>query len=302
MPRRYLGFLALNVIVTVVVGFVLLTVYNQIAPPPTPPRVPPLQVIITATPDPNITPAVTVIVITATPGAATLVPLSGGTATVNPVLVGTIQTLDPTFLPTLPPQSTNEPEATATDASGCPIYTVKKGDTPGGIATENGVSLANLYKANGFTRDPILQIGQKLIIPANGCGLLTDTPTFTPTKDFTPTPIPTSTAIPTTNKTVIQIQSVVKPGDITEEGVNLMNVSEGVVEMTGWILANGTTEVFKFPTFRLFPNGKVLINTRAGQNSPIVLYAGKTSAQWSSGQTVNLIDTNGVIQATFNIP
>jgi LysM repeat protein len=292
-------------IVTVVVGFVLLTVYNQIAPPPTPPRVPPLQVFITTTPDPNITPAVTVIVVTATPGASTLIPLSAGTGTINPAIVGTIgtiETLDPTFLPTLPPQNTNEPGATATDPSGCPTYTVKKGDTPGGIATNNGVSLASLYKANGFTRDPILQIGQVLVIPLNGCGLLTDTPTPLPTKDFTPTPIPTSTAIPTTSKTVIQIQGALKPGDLAEEGINLTNVSEGVVEMTGWTLSNGTADVFKFPTFRLFPNGKVLINTRAGQNSPIVLYAGKTTAQWASGQTVNLIDTNGVIQATFNIP
>ncbi len=301
MPRRYLGFLALNVVVTIVVGFALLRVYNQIAPPPTPPIVPPLQVIITATPNPNITPAVTIIVVTATPGAATIIPLTSN-PTGNNLAIGTIETLDPTFLPTLPPQDTSEPAATATDSSGCPIYEVKKGDTPGGIATNAGVSLANLYKANGFTRDPILQIGQKLIIPVNGCGLLTDTPSPTATKDFTPTPIPTSTAIPTTSKTVIQIQGLIKPGDVAEEGINLSNVSEGVVEMTGWTLANGTTEVFKFPTFRLFPNGKVLINTRAGQNSPIVLYAGKSAAQWSSGQTVNLVDTNGVIQATFNIP
>jgi LysM repeat protein len=302
MSRRYLGFLALNVIVTIVVGFALLTVYNRIAPPPTPPLVPPLQVIITATPDPNVTPPVTVIVITATPGAATLVPLTANPTIGGIAAIGTIETLDPTFLPTLPPQVSDTPDVTATDPSGCPTYIVKRGDTPGGIATDNGVSLANLYKANDFTSDPVLQIGQVLVIPRNGCGLLTETPTPTATSDATATPIPTSTPLPTASKTVIQIQGVVSAGTINDEGVNLTNVSEGVVEMTGWTLSNGGTEVFKFPTFRLFPNGKVLINTRAGQNSPIVLYAGKTTPQWASGQTVTLTDTNGVIQASFDIP
>jgi LysM repeat protein len=43
-------------------------------------------------------------------------------------------------------------------------YTVKSGDTPGGIAQKHGVPLQKLYTWNGFTQTPILQIGQKLIV------------------------------------------------------------------------------------------------------------------------------------------
>lgn len=43
-------------------------------------------------------------------------------------------------------------------------YTVKAGDTPGGIAQKHGLSLQKLYAWNGFTQTPVLQIGQKLIV------------------------------------------------------------------------------------------------------------------------------------------
>lgn len=43
-------------------------------------------------------------------------------------------------------------------------YTVKPGDTPGGIAHRHGIPLQKLYAWNGFTQTPVLQIGQKLIV------------------------------------------------------------------------------------------------------------------------------------------
>ncbi|MGE9294693.1 MAG: LysM peptidoglycan-binding domain-containing protein [Puniceicoccales bacterium] len=47
-------------------------------------------------------------------------------------------------------------------------YIVKKGDTLGGIAKRNGVSLNGLMAANGYTRETAnrLKIGEKLTIPA----------------------------------------------------------------------------------------------------------------------------------------
>lgn len=308
MRRQSLvSFVILNIVVTTVIGLGLLIAYSRIAPAPTPPKVPPLQVIITTTPDPNQPPVVTIIVVTATPGASTLLPLTPN-STAGSIAIGAVTTIDPSLLPALTtpptptPQDTETP--TPTNPGGCQVYVVKRGDTPGGIAANFSISLADLYRANGFKPDPVLQVGQRLTLPLNGCGLSTDTPAPTATNAATSTPLPTSTPIPTASRTTIQIMGVSKPGDITEEGVNLINVSEGVVEMTNWtITAGGTSgEVFRFPTFRLFPNGKVLINSRAGQNSPIVIYAGKSTAQWSKGQTVTLSDTEGIIQARFVIP
>jgi LysM repeat protein len=47
------------------------------------------------------------------------------------------------------------------------IYTVKKGDTPWGIAKRHKVSVNNLLKANGVTDATRLRIGMKLRIPSS---------------------------------------------------------------------------------------------------------------------------------------
>jgi len=57
-------------------------------------------------------------------------------------------------------QNTN----TAKKTSQPVYYTVKSGDTPGGIANKHGISLQTLYNWNGFKQTPVLQIGQKLIV------------------------------------------------------------------------------------------------------------------------------------------
>lgn len=307
MRRQSLvGFVLLNIVVTFAVTLGIIAAYTRLAPPPTPPKVPPLQIVITATTDPRATPQVVVQVVTATPGQATVVPL-----TLNPTfgdIAGQpIPTLDPALLPTLPTQASGDTASDGTSvprtAGGCEIYTVKAGDVPGTIAQRFGVSLADLYKANGLKVDPILRIGQQLIIPANGCGLFTDTPTPTDTPPATPTSLPTSTLAPTAATIAVQITEVLGAGDITEEGVSLLNTSDAVVDLTGWTLTNRQGETFTFPTTRFFPKGKLLINTRAGQNSAIVLFWGKSTAQWGGpNQVVTLTDANGVVRATFPIP
>jgi len=44
-------------------------------------------------------------------------------------------------------------------------YTVVSGDTPGGIAAQFGIGLAELLEANGLTEDAVLQVGQTLTVP-----------------------------------------------------------------------------------------------------------------------------------------
>ena len=49
------------------------------------------------------------------------------------------------------------------------IYTVEEGDSAWSIAIRFGVSLDDLYEANGWASDenPVLQIGQRIAIPAD---------------------------------------------------------------------------------------------------------------------------------------
>jgi len=301
MRRQSLGgFILLNIFVTFAVTLTIIAAYTRLAPAPAPLKSPPLQVIITATRDPNGAESVRVVIVTATPGASTLIPLTPN-ASISALTIGAVPTLDPSLLPSAPPAQSATPEITATGPGGCQVYTVAKGDFPGVIADKFGVSLANLYKANGLKVDPVLSVGQKLIIPVNGCGLFTETPTVTATPAATETPPPTSTLAPTAAKTSISILEVIKAGDITEEGVQIANISDGVVDLTGWTLANAAGETYKFPNYRMFPNGKVLISTRSGPNSASVLYWGKATAQWGgAGQKITLKDSAGVIQATFS--
>ncbi len=55
--------------------------------------------------------------------------------------------------------------ATGRLASAQTIYTVKNGDTVGQIATDHGMKIAELAKANGLDNAHKLKLGQKLVIP-----------------------------------------------------------------------------------------------------------------------------------------
>ncbi len=308
--RSLLGFLALNVVVTFIVTLGIIFTYTRLAPSPTPRESPPLFVNITSTPNPNQTPAVSYIVVTATAGAATPITLNLTTQGTNAALaaaLGTIPTLDSSLISlTLPGtgdvNTSDGATALPTNANGCPTYAVKGGDVPGSIATNFNVTLADLYRANHLKVDPVLQIGQVLIIPTNGCGLSTSTPTATPTPPDEPTPPPTSTLAPTAANAAIQIGQVFKPGDITEEGVELDNNSSAVVELKGWTLSDGSGNTFTFPAYRMFPGGRVLINTRAGTATPRVLFWGRSQPLWGDPNTViTLADEKNTVQATLSV-
>jgi membrane-bound lytic murein transglycosylase D len=55
--------------------------------------------------------------------------------------------------------------STASNASGGKTYTVRRGDTPGGIADKHGVGLSALLRANGLGRRSTIYPGQELVIP-----------------------------------------------------------------------------------------------------------------------------------------
>ncbi len=307
--QSLMGFVILNVVVTFIVTLGIIYGYTKLVPPPTPRPVPPLFVQITSTLDPKLT-AVVYVVVTATSSQNTLIPLTVTGA--EAAAIGTVPTLNPSLLPPVLPTevptsteggATETPTALPTDPNGCQTYSVKAGDTPGGIATTFNVTLAELYKANHLKIDPVLQIGQVLVIPLNGCGLNTDTPTPTATRPLKPTIPPTTTLAPTAAKASIEIGQVLKPGDITEEGVELHNISGAVVDMKGWMLSNTRGDSFTFPTdYRMFPGARVLINSRAGTSTPRVLFWGKSLPVWGApGEVITLTDDKGAAQAVLNV-
>jgi LysM repeat protein len=313
MKRRTLiGYLILNVIVTFVTVIGIIGFWARYGPQPTRQPQSVLQVVITATPDGHEPEVVYItVVVTAAPNANTSANNGTAVAGLSSTTPGAngIPTLDPSMLPLLGTSDgsadiSTTPTGNPTDANGCQTYTIKQGDTAGRIAQDFGISLGDLMAANDLSESDLtrLRIGQVLTIPLNGCGMPTETPTKTPTKFVLPTAPPTATIAPTSSDVQIEITQVLSPGDITAEGIEIHNISSGVIPMQDWIITDNTRLTFKFPKYNLFPGGRVTVYTRSGTNTPIVLYWGQPRAVWGEAdQVVKITDSKGAVQAVYPI-
>jgi LysM repeat protein len=323
--RRLFPFLILNVIVTFAVAYLVISITDRLrSPNANITRVPPLIVVVTATPNPN-EPTTTPWIITTTPdgsvpGRATRSTGSGtasgtvsaadaaNTAVSSVASVGTstVPPLDPSLLP--PSVGELEPPTfTPTDESGCPTHTIAEGEFAGGIAVEYGVTVEELMAANDLTEDDLtrLQIGQVLIIPVDGCGLpeTSPTPTDTPTPQTTSTREPTVTLQPTATAAKIEIVQVFSPGDVTAEGVEIRNISGSVIDIEGWTLS-GRGNTYTFPAMQLFDTRRIILYTssRTGAgNTPLVLYWGLQTPLWGDPETeIVIADADGVEQLRYS--
>jgi len=81
-----------------------------------------------------------------------------------------VQTGIPTATPVVVRVPTATPIPTPTPSPTPIIYVVQPGDTLYGIALKYGVSVSALQEANGITDPTLLQVGQRLVIPAPGGG------------------------------------------------------------------------------------------------------------------------------------
>src|SRR5258708_40085281 len=99
-----------------------------------------------------------------------------------------------------------------------------------------------------------LQGGEVLTMPDTGWGLPTEEPTatITPTRLVLPTPVPSATLAPTASQAQVDVTQVISPGDITAEGIELRNISGGVIHMEGGNVCKNSGEKFIFPDYRMF--------------------------------------------------
>lgn len=286
-----------------------------------------VQVIVTATPDPNSTS--TVLIITATPDRAqVLVPT--GLAEAADGLTIIAPTIDATQLAANP----NLAETQLSLPQNCIPHTVASGDTPFAIAVQYDADPFLLLEANGLTEESStgLQIGDVLIVPLEGCPLdqlpdyqpasqIVSEPTTsaedlitpvegteevtaeansTPTSG-TPVASATITLAPTAANAQVEISSVERAGDVTAEGIVVRNTGN-TVNMTGWTLTDSNGNTYTFREYILFSNAFVTIYTRVGQNTPAALYWGETNAIWGdSGDVATLEDAQGRVQATIRL-
>ncbi len=316
MARRSLiGFIVLNIVVTFTVTTAIILINertrsNQAAKSP----VPPLIVVITATPDPNQAPfgaQSTAIFVTATPPGGPNPGTTPDSALTAAGALATLPTIDPSRLPDSTQvaaslETLNAQTVQPTHPSGCPTYTIKSGDVIVNIARTFGVAFTDLMRANKLTeRDTTrLQPGQVIIIPVGGCGLFpTETPTWTPTvRQVTLTPPPSVTPIATASEARLEIVQILSPGDITAEGVVIRNISGDVIDMGGWTLTDRKGATYTFPTFLMVDGWRVTLFTRSGNNTPYVLFWGRTRALWGEpDQEFTISDSKGKVQLKYSL-
>lgn len=325
MSRRVLvGFILVNVIVSLVVA-VLVIAWDRSRRPANEPNEGPTQIVIlTATPLSGVAmqpeeyqstidalqltgtaisqQEPSVVVITATADG-----LSGGVELPETTAVATI---DPALLPPIPTDippgaEISEEQSATPESDGCIRHVVQAGEFIIGIAQQYGVFPGDILTINGMTEDDVtrLQIGDVLIIPVEGCRALT-TPTAVPEPTNTPFEltrvVPTVTLPPTAVNAQVTISSVVSWGDVNNEAVELRNQGDAI-NLQGWTLSNVNGDTFRFPEVRMQPGSRLLVFSRQGPNTPAALYWGRETPAWDEGQTITLTDSSGQTQSTYRV-
>ena len=323
MGRRgsVLTLVIINVIVTLVVVFAAVSFINsQNANQPANQVVITVPVLITATTDQNATEEIRIITATLLPGTRSVVALPTG---LIDSLDATIAAAAPTIDPSLISESAALQGTTTALPPNCLLHTVVEGDTPFGIAEEYSADGQRLMEVNGLTDETaaLMQIGDVLIVPLEGCSLAAQTPRapgeatevpaetdttsgsptaapLSPTPTLTPSRVPTATLPPTATNAQVEIVRVLSPADINAEGVDIRN-NGAVVDLTGWKLSNSSGVIFTFPPQRLFTGSVLTVYTRVGTDTPTAKFWGRDTALWSPGATLTLTDANGRVQSTF---
>ena len=110
---------------------------------------------------------------------------------------------------------------------------------------------------------------------------------------------------------LIEIGEVGGVGNLATEYVRLTRPDSDpgdTVSLTGWRLADDEDHDFVIleqsglPSLELHGQGAVNIYTKEGASNPIELYLGLSEPVWGPGETVQLIDPDGVVHDTYQIP
>ncbi len=317
--RSLITFVVLNVLISLAVIVAVINVFHLQVGGQAAPQVITVEVRVTSTQGPTATP----LVVTATPGPGTpqTVQLPNGLILTPDLTLNPVSTIDPALI-----NASVSLQGTATALpQNCVLHTIADGDTPFGIAEQYNVDGFELMQVNGLTEETAaaLQIGDTLIVPLPGCSLIKASPTPAPTAEGSTSSTaeasassagstgaevtaegtirPTLTLPPTATNAKVSVLQVIKPGDVTAEGVEIENTGD-TVDIAAWTLSDADGNTFTFPQQLLFSNARVTVYTRAGKNTPIAFYWGKDAPIWQTDDVVTLKDKNGSVQSTFRVP
>jgi len=322
--RSLITFIILNVLITAAVIFAVTKLLNSNTPPPTTNQlVITVPILVTTTRDPNAGP--TIKIVTATPQPGTVILPTGILSTSDGSSDQSLSTIDANAVALNPndAQSVGGASTTALPDK-CVLYTLVDGDTPFGIAQQFGADPFKLMQVNGLNDETasLLQIGDTLIVPLDGCPLTGPVTTPVPTLaegsssaettaeataeategvTSTPTLRPTLTLPPTATNAKVEIAEVVNAGQITSEGITIRNNGNNV-NLKGWTIETSSGNTYSFAERILFSNGLVTVYSRVGQDTAIALFWNRTQPAFQPGDVVTLKDNNGKVQGSYRLP
>lgn len=320
--RRPLLFILVNIIVSIVVVMLVVSVLNQREQPSQTPLVVTVPVLITTTPN-AAQPQVIVVTATLPPGQVVLPTDIIGEIQLSSTRAP-VPTVDQTVVATTGAGDALAAAQAALPAN-CIPHPLAEGEFPSLIAEQYDVSLADLLAVNNLTEETsaFLQIGEVLIVPLEGCSLTAESVSATQTATFLPSPTatdpatarPTATVSPIPSRTPtstlpatavnarVAIVAVRDAGTVTSELVEIRNNDTAVVDLSGWKLRDADDHEYLFPDERrLFGGGSVTLFTRVGEDTAIALFWDRQQPAFTRGEVVSLFDAQGRAQSTFTVP
>jgi hypothetical protein len=123
-----------------------------------------------------------------------------------------------------------------------------------------------------------------------------------PQNTATPARVESLATLPPLEMNTVAIEGVIGAGDIQNERIKLVSISDEVVDLSGWELTDGNGRYFFFPAVKLYPGGSINLYSRSGTDTAIELYWKQPLSIWASGDVVELNDPDGNTRAEFRIP
>jgi hypothetical protein len=100
----------------------------------------------------------------------------------------------------------------------------------------------------------------------------------------------------------VEIVSIIGAGMLDAESATIRNAGEGALNLSGWQLKDSDKNVFVFPNLTLNTGGAVRVHTGPGTDNVIDLYWNSSLPIWESGEEAQLLDRNGKVQDTYQVP
>lgn len=203
-----------------------------------------------------------------------------------------------TLAATLPVVTSLQVSPTPTIIENVEEYEIKADDTLGEIADKYDLSVEEIMEVNGLSNPDAISAGLVIYIPVTPEVFPTDTPAPT----ATPASALDATPKSETGTAGVVINSVIGVGDLTQERVFISRTGPGELNMAGWQLRDENGNAFSFPQLQLFEGGAINVWTTSGSASVVDLYWGLQTSIWQPGENVSLIDAQGAMRATYQIP